>query len=175
MLAPPPLNADASYYNSLSATDRGDFLGQVFKTAVPTPQGRWKYIYVHHTATPSGNALTLGQLPGGLGDHFVIGNGVGCQDGEIQVSQRWNKQLPATPPAGVQSLDPACISVALVGDFDATAPTPTQVRRLAQLIATLQGQLRIGSDGVVLLEQPGNPAGVGKYFPQTSLREQILP
>jgi hypothetical protein len=48
-LAPPPLAAGG--YDSLAASDRGDFLDAVFKTAVPAKQDRWKYIYVHHSGT----------------------------------------------------------------------------------------------------------------------------
>src|SRR5437016_939088 len=82
----------------------------------PLVPSRWRYLYIHHSQTPAGNAITLGQATGGLGDHFVIGNGDGLMDGEIQVGQRWNQQQVALPPLGANKIDPACISIGLVGD-----------------------------------------------------------
>jgi hypothetical protein len=172
-LAPEPLVPDA--YSSLFAIDAPRTMDVIFETKVPATQGRWKYIYIHHSRTASGNAITLGQNATGLGDHFVIGNGDGCVDGEIQIGQRWNQQLAATPPAADATIDPACISICLIGDFDRTVPTPTQLRRLAQLSGALQGQLRIGADGVLLVNHAASPAGIGRYFPASAFRGQILP
>jgi len=62
-----------------------------------------------------------------------------------------------------------------VGDFDRSVPTPTQVRRLGQLVSTLQGRLHVSGRGVLLIEQPGSVAGIGKFFPTTAFREQLLP
>src|SRR5215207_7761844 len=140
-LEPAPIAPDAA--SSLFAVDEPRSMDAIFETKTPVPANRWKYIYVHHSRTPAGNALTLGERTNGIGDHFVIGNGDGCVDGEIQVSQRWNQQLAALPPAGASTIDPACISICVVGDFDSTVPTPTQIRRLTQLVNALQGQLHV--------------------------------
>ena len=60
----------------------------------------WKYIVVHHTATPNGDARSLDRLhlkrgwKNGLGYHFVIDNGTyGRRDGEIEVGRRWYRQI----------------------------------------------------------------------------------
>ena len=98
-LAPAPIVADAA--TSLFAVDAPSSLDAVFNTHSPLAAGRWKYIYIHQSHTTTGNAITLGQETGGLGDHFVVGNGDGCEDGEIQVGQRLERQQqPALPPAG---------------------------------------------------------------------------
>jgi N-acetylmuramoyl-L-alanine amidase len=171
VLAPPPLTP----LDTLSAADHADFLGAVFKTAVPTQTEQWKYIFIHQSATPSGNAATLATPLSGLCDHFVIGNGDGCQDGEIQMGARWNSQQPAAAQPGVDKMDPACISICVVGDFDNAMPTPTQLRRLAQLVGTLQTQLRIHADNVVMLPQSASSSGIGRFFPVTAFRDQIQP
>lgn len=172
-LAPPPLAAEG--LNSLSAGDHPPFLDAIFKTVVTAKADRWRFIYIHQSATPGGNAGTLA-LPGkGLCDHFVIGNGNGCQDGEIQVGPRWNQQQPAAAPPGVDQIDSTCLSICLVGDFDHTMPTPTQLHRLSQLVSTLQSQLRISSDKVILLTDTVSPSSVGRYFPVTAFRDEILP
>ena len=172
-LAPAPIVPAAA--TSLFAVDAPSSFNVIFNTRQPLVVGRWRYIYVHHSATPSGNALTLGQETNGAGDHFIIGNGDGCEDGEIQISQRWNHQQPALPPAGANKIDAACISICLVGDFDQTVPTQTQLRRLSQLVSALQGQLHVGAEQVLLIEQPTSSAGIGRYFPRTVFRNQLLP
>jgi N-acetylmuramoyl-L-alanine amidase len=173
LLAPPPLAAEG--FNSLSAADHGPFLDGIFKTAVLPKGDQWKFIFIHHSATPGGNAGTLAVPGSGLCDHFVIGNGDGLPDGEIQIGQRWNtQQAPAAPP-GIDSIQPTCISICVVGDFDHSMPTPTQVRRLSQLVTTLQTQFRLGADKVILLNDTVSPSSIGRYFPLTSFRDQILP
>jgi hypothetical protein len=172
-LAPAPIVADAA--TSLFAVDAPSSLDAIFNTRSPLPAGRWKYIYIHHSRTPAGNAITLGQPTGGLGDHFVIGNGDGCEDGEIQISQRWNQQQAPLPPAGATSIDNGCISICIVGDFDQTVPTQTQLRRVGQLVSALQGQLHISNDSVLLKEVSKTPAGIGRYFPKAVFRSQLLP
>jgi hypothetical protein len=175
-LAPAPLTADAA--SSLFAVDQPATLDVIFDTNVPANPGRWKYIYIHHSRTPAGNATTLAadaRGPLGMGDHFVIGNGDGAIDGEIQVGQRWMQQAPAAAPVKGSKIDPACISICLVGDFDRTVPTSTQMRRLAQLVGTLQGRHQIPAANVQLMDQAASAAGVGRYFPSTAFRTQLLP
>jgi hypothetical protein len=172
-LAPPPLAAEG--LNSLSAGDHEPFLNEIFKTAIAAKADRWRYIYIHQSATPGGNAGSLAGAATGLCDHFVIGNGNGCEDGEIQVGPRWNQQQSAAAPPGVDHIDPACLSICVVGDFDHAMPTPTQFRRLAQLVSTLQSQLRIGADKVILLSDTPSQSSVGRYFPVTAFRDEILP
>ncbi|MFA6384044.1 MAG: LysM peptidoglycan-binding domain-containing protein, partial [Candidatus Omnitrophota bacterium] len=63
------------------------------------PSSKWKYIIIHHSATDSGNANSLYDLHNrrgfdGLGYDFIIDNGTGSkQDGQIEVSGRWVKQI----------------------------------------------------------------------------------
>ncbi|MGD0541103.1 MAG: N-acetylmuramoyl-L-alanine amidase [Tepidisphaeraceae bacterium] len=172
-LAPPPLAAEG--YNSLSASDHGPFLDEIFKTTVAAKPEQWKFIYLHQSATAAGNAGTLARAGAGVCDHFIIGNGNGCQDGELEVTPRWNNQQPAAAPPGVDHIEPTCISICIVGDFDHSMPTPVQLRRLTQLVSTLQSQFRIGADKVILLSDTTSPSSVGRYFPITAFRDQILP
>ena len=83
-LAPAPLMPDAA--SSLFAIDAPPSLDVIFNTKVQSPPNRWKYIYVRHSRTASGSALSLGQAPGGLGDHFVIGS-------EFEKTPPWNVLL----------------------------------------------------------------------------------
>lgn len=171
-IAPAPLNPEAS--STLLAIDTPDALEVVFKTQQDLKPGRWKYIYIHHSRTVAGNAMN--NEPGvGQGDHFVIGNGQGAPDGQIQVCQRWEQQTSAAPPVGATEIDPSSISICLVGDFDRSVPTPMQLKRLTSLIQALQGRLNLRSQDVLLLNQPNSAVGMGRYFPTTAFREDLLP
>jgi len=168
-LAPPPLAGETSYDNLWAADGADNHLtGSLFQTRVTATQGHWKSIYIHQSSTRAGSGASSG-------DHFVIGNGYGCPDGQIQMTQRWNNQLSAAAPAGASSIDSDCISICVIGDFADAAPTPNQTRRLAELVSTLQGQLGIGGDKVYLMDGVPGAAGIGKTFPSAWLREQILP
>lgn len=171
-VAPAPLVPDAA--SSLFAVDSPANLDAIFETKAHVKPGRWKYIFIHHSNTASGNAVSIGQASGGFADHFLIGNGDGCEDGELQVGQRWNHQLSALPPAGATKINPACISICMIGNFDQTVPTQTQLRRLNQLVGALQSQLHIPDSNVQMIDQPGSTAEIGRYFPKSAFRQQLL-
>jgi hypothetical protein len=172
-LAPAPLAPGAA--SSLFAVGTPDSLDQVFNTAVPLQHGRWRYVFIHHSRTDSGNAATMGESAEGLPDHFVIGNGDGCDDGEVQVAQRWNHQKGAGRVEGLKSIDSSCISICLVGDFNRARPTPTQLLRLTQLVGALQTRCGVPAAGVRFLEGDQSTAGVGRYFPAETIKGQLLP
>ena len=171
-LAPAPLAPGAA--SSLFAVGTPDSLDAIFQTSVPVPDGRWRYVYVHHSRTPAGSAATLGESGDGLADHFVIGNGDGCGDGEVQIAQRWHRQKPAGN-LGQSQIDPSCVSICLIGDFNCARPTETQLRRLSQLVTALQDRCGIPAANVHVREGDRTMTGVGQYFPAARLRDQLLP
>jgi len=171
-LAPAPLSPDAT---SLFAISQPDSMDAVFQTRKPAEAGRWKFVYIHHSKTRSGSAQSVDQSAGGVADHFVIGNGDGAVDGEIQLCPRWDGQQSAAPPVGAKSIDPACISICVVGDFDHDRPTPTQLRRLGMLVNALQAKFHIAAEDVSVVSQSNNRAGIGRYFPAAAFREQLMP
>src|SRR5207302_2927514 len=79
----------------------------------PSPTRRssdLQYIYIHHSRSGGGAPSAS--------DHFVIGNGSGLSDGEVQMGQRWEEQRSAAAPVARTRIDPTCISICIVGDFD---------------------------------------------------------
>ena len=175
-LAPPPLTSSA--WQSLFAVDAPQTLDAVFDTDAGVTPGRWRYIYVHHSRTAGGDAVSLSQPPGdgpAFEDHFVIGNGDGANDGEVQMTQLWNHQEAVrTPPPGAR-LSSACVSICVVGDFSHTRPTPAQQRRLSQLVEALQARLHVPAAAVFAHPEVDTAAGVGHAFPVGPFREQLLP
>jgi N-acetyl-anhydromuramyl-L-alanine amidase AmpD len=172
-LAPSPLTPDAS--SSLFAIESPDSLDVVFQTQVATQKGQWKYIFIHHSRSASGDANSLSHRSTGLSDHFVIGNGFGAVDGEIQIGQRWTQQQPALPPAGATGINQACISICLVGDLDRSRPSPIQLRRLSQLVTALQTRFDIPAGQVLLMDQRASAAGIGQMFPTSAFRDTLMP
>ena len=104
------------------------------------PDSDWRYLTVHHSATRTGNAKSFDRnhrrrRMGGLFYHFVIGNGTGSRDGEVEVGWRWRKQAEVNRPHDIQ--------VCLVGDFSKQRVTEAQFDSLVNLIRILQKQYDI--------------------------------
>jgi hypothetical protein len=169
-LAPAPLTAGAA--SSLFAVGTPDSLDAIFQTSAPMEKGHWRHVYIHHSQTDSGSAATLGESHFGLADHFVIGNGDGCGDGEVQIAQRWQRQTAAGQVPGLASINDRCVSICLIGDFTHARPTPTQVLRLTQLLTALQSRCEIPASEVHFF---GTDTGVGPHFPAAAVKEQLLP
>lgn len=171
IVAPAPLAPGAT--ESLFAVDAPDSLDAIFDTNVPLSPGRWRYIYIHQSWTDGGNSGTLAVSASGLPDHFVIGNGNGAADGEIQIGQRWKQQVPAAPPARGFSIAHDCISICLIGDFDRSQPTATQLSRLLDLTNALRARLGIPADRIIFAANSPNAAGIGRLFPVARFARQI--
>ncbi len=96
---------------------------------------------MHHSSTASGSAAIFHKAhlrrgwQNGLGYHFVICNGRGGRDGEIQVGPRWTRQLTGAHTGNTpQNLyNRAGIGISLVGNFMTAKPTAAQLRSLERL------------------------------------------
>ncbi len=147
-------------------------LDRIFRTEVGVTNSRWQSIYIHQSKTVTGDAQTLPADSAGLNDHFVIGNGEGADDGEILISPRWHKQAAAIPNGA--SFDPNSVCICLVGDLDETAPSTAQVRRLGELVRTLQSRFRIPAQRILIRDVKDDPAGLGERFPRAEFGRDVL-
>lgn len=115
----------------------------------------WKWIVVHHSATPVGGAARFGrehQAKGWdeLGYHFVIGNGTDTGNGAVEVGSRWPKQKwGAHCKTPGEEFNQHGIGICLVGNFDNSKPTDAQLRALAKLVAYLQKAYKIPADHII--------------------------
>ena len=126
--------------------------GDVFRQKVQIR--KWQYIVIHHSATPSGNAESFDRFhryerrwSGGLGYHFVIGNGHGSVDGQIEIGPRWEAQEDGAH-AGIREYNEYGIGICLVGDFTNGRPTEEQMASLLALCRDLMKRCNIGVDHV---------------------------
>jgi len=107
-------------------------------------KGRWKYIIVHNSATRQGNAKAFDnyhrnvrKMQNGLAYHFVIGNGSSSGDGEIEIGNRWVRQINGGHVAS-DYLNNISIGICFVGDFNRDLPTKAQAAALQELITYLR-------------------------------------
>ena len=108
-------------------------------------------IEIFLSQTKGGNIDRLADASGladaaDLNCHFVICNGVGAGDGEIQTTGKWQAQATAyTGPLSRQM-----IRVCLVGDGLSSLATDYQLKRLEMLLETLCRRFNIPADAVHL-------------------------
>lgn len=115
---------------------------------------RWQYIVIHHSATESGNAEEFDRyhrLKRGwdeLAYHFVIGNGRGAGDGEIQIGSRWRKAKHGAH-AGNKKMNDISIGICLVGNFEKSYPTKKQMESLIKLLRRLMEEYDIPASHII--------------------------
>jgi hypothetical protein len=125
----------------------------------PVQRGRWKFVIVHNSGTRQGNARAfdyyhrkIRRMRNGLAYHFVIGNGTSSRNGQIEIGDRWRRQING---GHVHSdyMNNIGLGICLVGDFNRDQPTRAQLEACEELIRYLQE--RCGkSDGRSLIVRP---------------------
>lgn len=131
----------------------------------------WRYIVIHHSASDSGNAATIGKYHknvkgwvNGLGYHFLIGNGNGSKEGQIEVGDRWMEQIDGAH-AGNDKYNRYGIGICLVGNFEDRYPSKKQISSLVYLVDYLQNRCNIPKENVVLHKSVRKTVCPGRYFP----------
>jgi hypothetical protein len=110
----------------------------------PVTRGRWQIIAVHNSGTRQGNAAVFDyyhrhvrRMPNGLAYQIDIGNGTSTGNGEIEVGDRWRRQING---GHVHSdyLNSIALGICLVGDFNRDQPTRAQLDCCEELIRYLR-------------------------------------
>jgi hypothetical protein len=110
----------------------------------PVARSRWQFIVVHNSGTRQGNAAAfdyyhrhIRRMQNGLAYHFVIGNGTSTGNGQIEVGDRWRRQING---GHVHSdyLNNIALGICLVGDFNRDQPTRAQLDCCEELIRYLR-------------------------------------
>ncbi len=131
-----------SAYYQLTSVDQA-----VLSKACQAPN-RWTSIEIFFSGTRSGG---LQQPVAGIdtNTHFVVCNGAGGKDGEIQATDLWQKQWSIRPGRTWQGSDKT-IRICLIGDGVNTLPTDYQLKRLEMLLEALCRKLHIPTKSVYL-------------------------
>lgn len=150
---------------------------RLLATTEPIVEGRWKALIIHDSGTQSGSIRELSRLHdrlhGGLTYHFVIGNGTGGPDGEIEMGFRWQRQYPGQFLQGpnADAWLRSSIGICLIGDGDRGSFSERQMRELVWLVRLMQERFNIPDDLVVIdIGQGDQPSPV---FPYAWFRQQL--
>lgn len=107
---------------------------------------RWNRIQVYYSGTKSGNIQQLAALAGraaleDINCHFVICNGLGDGDGQIQRTEKWERQWPVNHKSS--DLEPRIakggqtIYICVIADGKNAHPTDLQIKRTEVLVEGL--------------------------------------
>jgi len=132
----------------LSTYYRLDPVGQTVKSRVAAAPARWEYIEVYYSGTKAGNIEQLASLSGlancdDINCHFVVCNGLGGGDGQIQATERWQRQWSAVPDHTWYGSTKA-IRVCLVADGRNARSTNSQIKRAEALVEALAREFNVG-------------------------------
>lgn len=148
------------------------------------PAREWNFIILHHSGAPVGDVDSIeadhrqrrdstGRPWMGIGYHFVIGNGRGLADGEIEPTFRWRGQLHGAH-AGDRRYNQEGIGICLIGDFNLAPPTPQQIDSLIRLIHSLCNDYSIDRESIVRHSDVAATECPGSQFPWDALFEREI-
>ncbi len=142
------------------------------------PARNWRWIVIHHSATPTGSAATFDRMHkekgwDELGYHFVIGNGTNSGNGQVEVGGRWRAQKwGAHAKTADNRYNDYGIGICLVGNFDVEKPTAQQQQSLAKLVAFLEKTYKVSGDRVIGHGETKATDCPGKYMNIAQVRNQ---
>ena len=141
------------------------------------PPRPWKWIVIHHSASPSGSMAVFDKEHkakgwDGVGYHFVIGNGTNSGDGQIEVTPRWPIQKwGAHAKTADNRFNEYGIGICLVGNFDMERPTSAQMRSLTRLVAYLMHTYHIPANNVLGHRDTKPTECPGRYVNIAAIRQ----
>ncbi|MDT8301583.1 MAG: hypothetical protein RQ760_08870 [Sedimentisphaerales bacterium] len=121
---------------------------------------RWIQIEVCYSGTESGNIEQLALLSGVDGPedvnyHFIICNGNGGKDGQIQSTEKWQRQSSIIPGQSrnddavfCSALTAQTIYICVIADNENSLPTDFQVKRTEELVEALCRKFNIQPESI---------------------------
>ena len=145
-------NAPSAGPFCLSSYYRLDPIANAAFSQAPQISTRWNCIEVYYSGTKAGNIEQLASLgglssPEDLNCHFVICNGLGGQDGQIQSSGKWQNQWSAVPGGDWYGTG-RTIRICVVNSPAASKPTEYQLKRTDALVESLANKFTIPQSAV---------------------------
>jgi hypothetical protein len=143
-----------------------------------SPEQAWSGIVIHDSGSLEGSLASIDKVHakmglGGAGYHFVVDNGRGGPDGQIEMGYRWKQQMAGQHTTGPHAewFNRSAIGICFVGNSDQQAPTHKQTQELLWLVRELQEKFNIPASRVYIQTGSGNGASL---FPAASFRQQLL-
>ncbi len=118
-----------------------DSVEEAVRSRTSQSPGRWDRIEIYYSGTKAGNIEQLASL-GGLAStedincHFVICNGLGARDGQIQSTEKWQRQWSIIPGRTWYGSGQT-IRICIIADGKSAHPTDSQRQMTHVLIEEL--------------------------------------
>jgi len=129
---------------SLSSYCRLDSVEKAMASRVFQSSERWNSIEIYYSGTKAGNIEQLASLNGvgsaeELNCHFVICNGLGGKDGQIQSTEKWQRQWSIIPEYGSSKT----IRVCVIAEGKSSRASDCQIKRAGALVDKLSRKFSI--------------------------------
>ena len=113
---------------------------------------RWNCIEIYYSGTKAGNIEQLASLNGLAGPedincHFCLCNGRGGGDGQIQPTEKWQKQWSSIPGQTWYGSGQT-IRICVIANAQTTRPTDSQIKRVEALVEQLCRKFNIPPESV---------------------------
>lgn len=136
----------------LSSYYRLDPVEAVLSSQSPQSPDRWNKIEIFYSGTKAGNIEQLTSLWGlktaeRLNCHFVVCNGLGGTDGQIQGTSRWSLQWACIPGQNWYGTSQT-VRICVIGSSNAANLTDAQINRVGALAEALCRKFQIRPDSV---------------------------
>ena len=123
----------------------------VLSSAQQLPQ-TWNSIDIYYSQTKAGNIEQLSYLNGvadsdEINCHFVVCNGLGGKDGQIETTQRWIRQWPPIPGRNWYG-STRTIRICVIAEGNKSRPTDCQIRRVTALVERLCRKFEIKAESI---------------------------
>ncbi len=133
----------SSYYR-LNSVERA-----IRSLAAQSPN-RWNCIEIYYSATRAGNIQQLASLSGlaapeDINCHFVVCNGLGGDDGQIQPTEKWQRQWSIIPGRTWHGTGQT-VRICVIADGKTAHPTDFQRKRAEALVEVLFRKFDIQTD-----------------------------
>jgi hypothetical protein len=123
----------------------------IFSRAAQSP-GCWNCIEIYYSGTKAGNVEQLVSLSGlacpeDINCHFVVCNGLGGEDGQIQATEKWQRQWSIIPGRTLYGTGQT-IRICIIADGKDARPTDSQRKRTEALVERLQRKFDIKPNSI---------------------------
>jgi len=145
-------NPPSSGAFSLWSYYRLDPVQKVIISRVAQSPDRWNCIEIYYSNTKAGNIQQLASLnglarPEDLNCHFCIGNGLGARNGQIQSTEKWQRQWSIIPGKTWYGTGQT-IRICVIAEAATAPPTNSQRKRTEALAEGLCRKFNISPDQI---------------------------
>lgn len=120
---------------------------KIVSSNIARTDDKWDAVEIIYSGTRAGNIRQLASLSGlnspeDVNYHFVVCNGLGAEDGQIQTTGKWTRQWPVV--LGKTSSDTKqAIHICVITDSKVMPPTQMQLKRTEALVEALSRKFNI--------------------------------